>query len=406
MTKEERGNKRRAKGDNSITRLPNGKLRVRVDCGTIDGKRKQLSRVCETLREAQRVAKDFEAERDALLKSKGLTGDRNNFLYVAREYNKMVNIRENTRAAYDHYLKQAAPFFRYIKFTEISTKDINNYIDHMRAEGYADGTIRCHMNWLSSVFNHAVDVGIIGRSPCRGANVPRGKKLKDRRDILSQEEQERLIGLCLADYEHHLDTGETPKHRKPGATRETASYLYNTFYVLFMVALETGMREGEITGLKWENINMDAQEIYVETQVQYLIKSHRLADVDPKTATSARTLVFSQRLREILERYKKYCLSSQKGEYLWTNKRNQRANPYTLRTALQSYCLLAGITREITFHMLRHTNATETLEASGNDLVTVSERLGHASVTTTAGIYVHFVKDKHRKTVENLSRKL
>ena len=72
----------------------------------------------------------------------------------------------------------------------------------------------------------------------------------------------------------------------------------------------------------------------------------------------------------------------------------------TLIRIFNQVLLEVGITRKFTFHMIRHTNATRLIEKSGNNYKLVSERLGHASVSTTFDFYAHVIKKQHQLAAE------
>lgn len=399
---------RRAKGDNSITRLANGKLRVRVDCGFINGKRKQLSATCETLKEAQAKAKELEKQKAELLARQKANLDGESFDALAERYNNQASIVENTHYAYEHYRQQVRDFFRFIPLSDINTSDINRLINYLKQKGLSDSSVKTYLSWLSSVFNWAVEeLEILPKNPVRKANIPKTKPLKNRMDIMSKEEQEAVLGLCLADYEYHKATGETPKHVGQGK-RPGRSHLYNIFYVFLCLAIETGMREGEIAGLKWSNVDLDKKELYVSSQIQYMLETKGLSDVKPKTESSIRAIILSSFLSSLLSEYKEASRAhfGFLPEYLWTSQNGGKNWPYRLLETFQTYCREAGIQRRLTFHMLRHTSATLTLEASDNNFKLLQERLGHSSINTSLSYYLHLVKRQHETTVENLSKTL
>ncbi len=146
--------------------------------------------------------------------------------------------------------------------------------------------------------------------------------------------------------------------------------------VAYQVLVEHGLRFENVRYMKWENVYDD--EIFID-----------------KTKTNkSYTIEISKELRKKIERLREnhptYVFSTYKG-YLHRARFNQQ-----LHRIMQSI----GITKHITAHKLRHTNATLQAEKDIN-LKTISENLGHSSVKTTEG-YVHVSKSAKRKATRKL----
>ena len=178
--------------------------------------------------------------------------------------------------------------------------------------------------------------------------------------------------------------------------------------LLIELALFTGMRRGEIVGLKWSDINFDKQCLSVRRSI-YKPKGEKSIEKEPKSHSSFRTIAIPNCLCETLEEYKKsqeqYSLSLstwQNLDYIFTDDSGNVMNPQT-PTKQFSHFLARHNIRHLKFHCLRHTSATILL-ATGCDIKTVSARLGHSSIETT-DIYVHMLESIDRQaatTFENL----
>ena len=106
----------------------------------------------------------------------------------------------------------------------------------------------------------------------------------------------------------------------------------------------------------------------------------------------------SDGLIEILTKHKETFQLSEQDDYVFSKDFNgtKVLLAESLRSSFKRFLSKAGITRHFTFHMLRHTNATRLIELTGNDYKTVSERLGHASVSVTFNVYAHAIKKQHQ----------
>jgi len=151
---------------------------------------------------------------------------------------------------------------------------------------------------------------------------------------------------------------------------------------ILVVALNTGMRRGEILNLKWNQIDLQAREIRVEKT-----KSGKPRIVD-----------INSFLLDVLTKLKN---EHKDGQYVFLNPKTGK--PYKkLQTSFKGACRRAGI-KGLRFHDLRHTFASR-LIMRGVDLIRVKELLGHSSVKMTER-YTHSNQEGRKKAVELLCRK-
>lgn len=141
------------------------------------------------------------------------------------------------------------------------------------------------------------------------------------------------------------------------------------------VALHTGMRRGEILGLRWDDVDLDAGTIRVVRTKSGKMRLIPLNDV-------------------LLEEFEKLRRAGGEGEPVFPHK--------SVRSAFEGACRRAGI-KNLRFHDLRHTFATRLVER-GVDLITIKELLGHSSVTITER-YTHSFKEQKRNAVRALGEK-
>lgn len=169
-----------------------------------------------------------------------------------------------------------------------------------------------------------------------------------------------------------------------------------------LISLYMGLRIGEICALKWENVNLSDNELFVCSTVVRLNdksasgKITKMIVDSPKTKTSTRKIPIPKILVPVIHSVKKASESP------YVISRNETfINPRTLEYRYHKLLESAGIPR-INYHALRHTFATRCIEV-GMDMKTLSELLGHASVSTTMDIYVHSTMEQKRRQMEKLS---
>lgn len=168
-----------------------------------------------------------------------------------------------------------------------------------------------------------------------------------------------------------------------------------------LLSLLLGLREGEICGLRWEDVDLDNKIIHINRTVTR-VKSFntknktKLVITTPKTESSIRDLPIPDKIYDNLVRLKK---GVDEGNYLLTMN-NKCMDPRTYynhyKRILKEICII-----DHTYHDLRHTFATNCIEL-GIDAKTLMELLGHNNISTTLNIYVHGSLDNKRSFVNKL----
>ncbi len=167
-------------------------------------------------------------------------------------------------------------------------------------------------------------------------------------------------------------------------------------------ALFTGIRIGELCGLKWGDINFDTGVVHIRRTVE------RIADLDhlsehktkiivnePKTKSSVRSIPLPVFLFDYLKKRRK-----QSSFYVLTSNLSY-TEPHQFYTLYKRYIKKLGLD-DYTFHALRHTFATRCVEL-GFDAKSLSEILGHSSITTTLSIYVHPTMNQKKQQMNKLN---
>ena len=202
------------------------------------------------------------------------------------------------------------------------------------------------------------------------------------------------------------------------------------------LALNSGMRQGEICGLRWGDVDLDGRRLFVANAIaredrpvvdengEYLrdgngniVTRYVEYDETPKTEKSRRTIPLNGAICELLATHKKRVAvlleklepkarkrPNIEGLYVFGDARGGFLSPRRLSRRWASiaakYEILGTEGKPISFHDLRHTAATRLLNA-GVDLATVSHILGHANAAITAQMYVTSDEDSKRKAIDD-----
>lgn len=202
---------------------------------------------------------------------------------------------------------------------------------------------------------------------------------------------------------HDLEVLNKNDHRK------FINYLQDNFTFRNLgiyVCLSTGMRIGEICGLKWSDIDMYNGVIQVRRTVQriYVIteeERHTEILIDtPKTKNSIRDIPMTTELMKIIKPLMKIVNE----EYFLVTNDVKPTEPRTYRSYYERLLKKLNINK-IKFHGLRHSFATRCIE-SKCDYKTVSVILGHSNISTTLNLYVHPNNEQKKRCIDQMYRSL
>lgn len=182
--------------------------------------------------------------------------------------------------------------------------------------------------------------------------------------------------------EKHIDTlGNSEYEILTRCVLET----FDVYGMAYLLALNLGLRLGEVCGLMWSDLNCTEYLITINRTTTRIKIGNRtqLIVQPPKTENSVRTIPVPVELLSLLMKLKGNCSED---AYILSGSRTAPKEPRTLQAHFKQFLKDHGL-RDIHFHTLRHTFATRWIE-SGYDLKTLSEILGHKNIKTTMK-YVH-----------------
>lgn len=296
--------------------------------------------------------------------------------------NKRLQIKDQTYAKYLYLIENhILPSMGSIKAQQIDSISVNRFLAEKSCKGRLDGKgglsssyIRTISFILTSTLDYAAKKGY-GLPLTEKINKP--SRAKKTIEVFTVPEQLRLESFLLQD----LDD------KKLGV----------------LLSLYTGIRIGELCGLKNEDIDLETRTIHIQRTVERIRnigEGHEsktsLVVGDVKSISSNRIIPIPQNLFEFLSSFKK-----ERQEFLVEGKTYSYIDPRTYQYAFQKY-LKTTNTKIVNFHALRHTFATRCIE-SGMDTKTLSEILGHSSVSITLNTYVHSSLELKQKQLNTMA---
>lgn len=173
-----------------------------------------------------------------------------------------------------------------------------------------------------------------------------------------------------------------------------------------LLAMSTGLRLGEVLGLRVKDIDLRASVLHVRVNRQRVYdpktNTYPVREQTPKTQKSCRSIPLHPALKNALAHYLKNMGNPDKEKPLIANRQGRAYDARTLQRRFQAVKKELGLKEGITFHSLRHSFATRALEA-GADMRTVSDLLGHSSVAFTMNCYSHSATKLKREQMEKIN---
>ncbi|WP_296874799.1 site-specific integrase [Thomasclavelia sp.] len=292
---------------------------------------------------------------------------------------KKFSVKYSTRIKYKNIINVYLKELFYIEdITEIDESNCRDYFEKLISNYLlSKSSIKIIRYVLRSILNYGKDVYDI-----KDINFSYFKISENKLPIcvLSDEEKDKMVNYCLS----------------------------NTSYttVAIYISLYTGMRIGEVCGLKWEDIDFKNQTISVVRTVQRIkdedSKNSKTSKMifEPKTQSSKRVIVMTDFLAEFLLAYKAESNPKSSKTFIISNSL-EIPEPRNVQRNFKKICGLLDI--KATFHILRHTFATNCVKY-GMDVKILSELLGHSSITTTMNLYVHPTLDYKKEQINKIPK--
>jgi integrase len=250
------------------------------------------------------------------------------------------------------------PFFGEKEIARIEPRDIERYIA-AKLRTLAPKTVRNHLNTMHSLFEIGLRLGWCVGNPVKLADRPVIKTTETRIKFLDQTELEMLLAASYPD--------DAWGRLEP---------------ILYLTAAMTGLRQGELLGLRWRDVDLQARRVRV---VSPFVRGEF---GDPKSEGSGRSVPLAARVAQALGELRARSCYRHDSELVFCHP--ESGNPLDRSKLVRRFkqaTVRAGV-REVTFHELRHTFGTR-MAAAGVPLRTLQHWMGHADSKTTQ-VYAHY----------------
>ncbi|GHO51693.1 tyrosine-type recombinase/integrase [Ktedonobacter robiniae] len=303
------------------------------------------------------------------------------------ELSQKQSVRERTFERYEEIVRlHIVPVVGRVQLQKLSAQHVQSLYTKKLDEGFSPTTVRTIHNVLHKALSTAMRWGLISRNVCKFVDPPQKKRYEVQSLTLEQ-----IHALLAASEGHRMEA-------------------------LFKLALATGLRRGEIMGLKWQDIDFQKGVLQVRrvlSRTPSKIEGLGYKEADPKTQRSRRSIVVASFALEALKCHRELQLEAkskagaawQEHDYVFCTSIGTHLNPTRdILDELKGLLQKAGLP-DIRFHDLRHSAATLLLSLGVHPKV-VQELLGHSQISMTLDIYSHVLPNMQRDAIELLNQAL
>jgi len=373
--------KRRANGEGNLRKRKDGRWEGRYTAGRDPETGRAIYKNVLGKTQAEAKAK----LKQAIEKAKGLDAAKvgrytvGQWMEVWFEHYAKVKVRPSSHQTYRGYIdNHIKPNIGKIPLEKLTSLELQKFykkllekgrVDRLESKHQSKGlsakTVRNIHQIISSAMKLAQEQKLISTNPADGCALPR----------LEHREMQTL-----------------PVEQLQSFLREARD---SGVFELYYLELATGLRRGELLGLKWEDIDLERGDLRVRRQIARI--NGEVVEAPLKTKNAYRTLPLAEDTIGVLEAQRKKTGSSQ---WVFPSTTGGPISPDSVLHMLHRVLKRAGLPR-VRFHDLRHTYATLALQ-NGVDVKTVSGMLGHFSAGFTLDTYVHVTTASQRQAARTM----
>ena len=325
-----------------------------------------------------------------------------NYVIGLKEQN---GVKHSTIVRYKELSTRIFPTIGHIKLRELRTDQLNSlYLSLAKpgqnkrtGGGLSAKTIVEHHRLISTILDQACKEQLIPFNPASRATLP---KVSKKEVNYFQPEEVAAIREALEKEQIEVEQAEEDK---PGSKKNIIKWRTITELLIM-----TGARRGEILGLKWSAVDFEANRLHICNNILYS-PDRGIYEDTPKTEQSNRYISVPAETMRLLRQYQMWQNAERLrlGEYynyqgfVFSQDNGQPMHPDSVTDWLAKFSKKYNLPH-INPHAFRHTMAS-TLYFNGMDSVSISKRLGHAQVSTTANIYAHVMEAADQKNADILA---
>lgn len=289
---------------------------------------------------------------------------------------KEKTVRFNTcRNHKERYTNDIKPIIGKLLLSEVKPLHCQAIFNAMAEHGYANSTIEQCRITLHNLFEVAKDNDIILSNPCRKSVKSNIGRTTEKREALTIEEQKALVRLI----KNHQFANQ------------------------FLFVLQTGLRVGELIGLKWSDIDFKNKTMTIKRTMEYRYNLDDWRVGEPKSETGRRVVPLTDEAIAILNNQREKNASLKVIPLEWKDQVFLGRNGYPKQNSCYAAALYrlsekAGV-KKTSMHILRHTFATRCIEA-GMKPKTLQIILGHSNISITMNLYVHITEEQKSKEID------
>ena len=292
---------------------------------------------------------------------------------------KKKTVRPNTVRNYtERYNKNIQKIIGRKILTEVKPIHCQKIFTDMAEEGYKTSTIYQTRIALFNMLEFAKENEVILSNPCKKSVKSDMGKPSQKKEALTIDVQKKFIEYAK---------GQSYENQ-------------------FRFILQTGLRTGELVGLKWEDIDFSKKAIRIQRSMEYRYSVGEWRIGEPKSKAGYRTIPLTDEAIRILTEQKEKNKNIKKiqeewSEFIFLSRKGEQVKNSAYDTALFKICDKAKINR-FSMHVLRHTFATRCIEG-GMMPKTLQKILGHSNIGITMNLYVHITEDEKQKEIDKVS---
>ncbi len=315
---------------------------------------------------------------------------------VAEEWlnSKKKQIKNTTYDGYEYFIKDVLKYdhgytINNMQIHTITSDHVQNYIDNM-AEWLPKNSIRKNKSLLNQIFNYAKKKGYIENNPVVDIKLPIEERIikKTKEHIfLSTEDRQKLENFINPD-------NQIKDAHKYGNSAKIIVFLFHT-----------GLRFGELTALRWENVDLENKTIFIKENAPVIINrkttgtKYILDKTTPKRKSSERYVPLSDIAYQIII-YFYMTYPHNKDNYVFVSKNGSQVNRRNVNRTLKTLLDKLDCTiKDASVHDLRHSFGSELIK-NKVDIKIVSELMGHKDIQTTYNIYVHILSEQKINAIQ------